>query len=56
MENKIYVGNLSFDSTEADLEKHFSSFGNIVEVKIIYNLLHQIVLFIVVLLIYNCQA
>ena len=35
MENRIYVGNLSFDATDADLEKYFSAYGKIEEVKII---------------------
>jgi RNA recognition motif-containing protein len=33
--NKIYVGNLSFDLTDASLQEAFQSFGNIVEVAII---------------------
>ncbi|MBN2062213.1 MAG: RNA-binding protein [Deltaproteobacteria bacterium] len=31
----IYVGNLSFDVTEEDLQKIFSEFGQVVSVKII---------------------
>lgn len=33
--NKIYIGNLPFDVTEADLEKEFSQFGEIKEVTLI---------------------
>jgi RNA recognition motif-containing protein len=35
MENKVYVGNLSFDVTDEDLEKLFSAYGKIEEVKVI---------------------
>ena len=35
MENKIYVGNLSFDVTDQDLEKLFSDYGKIKEVNIV---------------------
>lgn len=34
-QNKIYVGNLSFDSTTADLESLFSQFGEFEDVKLI---------------------
>ena len=32
---KIYVGNLSYDSTKDDVEKYFASFGEIKEVNLI---------------------
>ena len=32
---KIYVGNLSYDITEQDLEKVFSSYGKITEINMI---------------------
>lgn len=35
MKNKLYVGNLSWNSTESDLTSTFSSFGEVVEAKII---------------------
>jgi RNA recognition motif-containing protein len=35
MKNKIYVGNLSLDSTKEDLEQFFSSAGTVKEVLII---------------------
>jgi RNA recognition motif-containing protein len=35
MKNKLYVGNLSWNSTEADLSDTFSAFGEVVEAKII---------------------
>lgn len=35
MNNKLYVGNISFKSQEADLEEAFSSFGTVKSVKII---------------------
>ena len=31
----IYVGNLSFDTSESDLRKHFAQFGEVVSAKII---------------------
>jgi cold-inducible RNA-binding protein len=34
-QNKIYVGNLSFDTTASDLEEFFSQYGKIVDVKLI---------------------
>lgn len=33
--SKLYVGNLPFSSTEADVEALFSSYGEVVDVKII---------------------
>ena len=36
---KIYVGNISFDTTEEDLKNEFSEYGDIDEVKIIID--HQ---------------
>tara|TARA_A100001015_G_scaffold314165_1_gene423016 strand:- start:1460 stop:1735 length:276 start_codon:yes stop_codon:yes gene_type:complete len=36
---KIYVGNISFDTTEEDLRTEFSQYGDIEEVKIIID--HQ---------------
>jgi RNA recognition motif-containing protein len=35
MANKIYVGNLSYETTEEDLKEFFKECGNIVSVKII---------------------
>ncbi|MBD3253231.1 RNA-binding protein [Candidatus Pacearchaeota archaeon] len=35
MENKIFVGNLSFEVSKEDLEKHFSEFGEIEETRLI---------------------
>jgi RNA recognition motif-containing protein len=34
-QNKIYVGNLSFDTTTEDLEEHFGQYGEFEEVKLI---------------------
>ena len=34
---RLYVGNLSFDATEAELEDLFKGFGNVRSVEIIYN-------------------
>lgn len=34
-QNKLYVGNLSYSLEEADLEKEFSAYGEIEEVKLI---------------------
>ncbi|MBT3581988.1 RNA-binding protein [bacterium] len=34
-ENKIYVGNLSYNTTEQDLETEFSKYGELQEVKLI---------------------
>ena len=34
-QNKLYVGNLSYSIEEADLEKEFSSYGEIEDVKLI---------------------
>ena len=33
--NRLYVGNLSWDSTEASLREAFSSFGEVVDIKLI---------------------
>jgi len=33
--NKIYVGNLSFNTTESDLETEFSKYGETADVKLI---------------------
>lgn len=35
MQNKLYVGNLSFKATEDELQKFFESCGNVTEVSII---------------------
>lgn len=35
MSKKIYVGNLSYDVTNTDLESRFSDFGKVVSVKLI---------------------
>lgn len=35
MSHKIYVGNLSYQTTEGDLESHLSQFGTILSVRII---------------------
>lgn len=34
-QNKVYVGNLSFDSTAEDLEDFFNQYGELEEVKLI---------------------
>jgi cold-inducible RNA-binding protein len=34
-QNKIYVGNLSFDTIASDLEEFFSQYGKIVDTKLI---------------------
>ena len=34
-QNKLYVGNLPFSTTSADLEKVFSDYGDIEEIKLI---------------------
>jgi cold-inducible RNA-binding protein len=34
-ENKIYVGNLPFNTTEEDLKSEFSSYGDIQDVRLI---------------------
>ncbi len=36
-QTKIYIGSLSYDITEEDLEKHFGQFGAIKETNIIYD-------------------
>ena len=35
MSNKLFVGNLSWNATEGDLQSAFESFGEITEVKIV---------------------
>ena len=35
MSNNLYVGNLSFDVTEEELEELFASFGEVVSAKVI---------------------
>lgn len=35
MKNKIYVGNLNYDTREAQLEKLFSAYGNVLSTNII---------------------
>jgi RNA recognition motif-containing protein len=37
MNNKLFVGNISWDSTEESLKEFFSQVGEVVEVKIIYD-------------------
>lgn len=34
---ELYVGNLSYDMTEAELEKTFSAFGSVLSVRVIKN-------------------
>ncbi|NQY41865.1 MAG: RNA-binding protein [Legionellales bacterium] len=34
---KIYVGSLSYDATQDDLENHFKQFGNIKEINLIHD-------------------
>jgi RNA recognition motif-containing protein len=34
-QNKLYVGNMSFNTTEADLEAAFGAFGNVQSVNIV---------------------
>jgi len=34
MNTKIYVGNIAFQTTEADLKTHFSQAGDVISVKI----------------------
>lgn len=34
-QSKIYVGNLSYDATDADIETYFAQFGTITDVKMI---------------------
>ena len=34
MSNKLYVGNLSFNTTENDLQEAFAAHGNVVEAKL----------------------
>lgn len=35
--NEVYVGNLNYQTGEADLKRHFSQYGKINEIKIIKN-------------------
>lgn len=35
--NKVYVGNLAWTATEQDLEKEFSQFGKVTDVKVVYD-------------------
>ena len=35
MSNKLYVGNISFQASEEDLENHFGQFGSVKSAKII---------------------
>jgi RNA recognition motif-containing protein len=37
MAKKLYVGNLSYNTTEDSLRNHFASFGNVVSSKIIFD-------------------
>jgi RNA recognition motif-containing protein len=37
MAKKLYVGNLSYNTTEDGLRNHFSSFGSVASVKIIFD-------------------
>ena len=37
MAKKLYVGNLSYNTTEDSLRNHFASFGNVASVKIIFD-------------------
>ncbi len=37
MNNKLFIGNISWDSTEESLKEFFSQVGEVVEVKIIYD-------------------
>ncbi len=41
MSNKIYVGNMSYNTTEEQLNDLFSEYGEIVESKIIYDKMTQ---------------
>ena len=34
MQNKLFIGNLSFDTTEQDLKEMFGSYGEITEIKV----------------------
>lgn len=34
MENKLYVGNLSYSMRDDDLQQHFSAFGNVSSAKV----------------------
>lgn len=35
MQKKLYIGNLSYQTTEDDLQQHFSQFGEIARVQLI---------------------
>jgi RNA recognition motif-containing protein len=37
MAKKLYVGNLAYNTTEDGLRNHFSAFGSVVSVKIIFD-------------------
>ncbi|MDR1149502.1 MAG: RNA-binding protein [Spirochaetaceae bacterium] len=37
MGNKLYVGNLSYHTTEDGLRNYFSNFGNVTSVKVIFD-------------------
>ena len=37
MAKKLYVGNLSYNTTEDSLRNYFTSFGNVASAKIIYD-------------------
>jgi RNA recognition motif-containing protein len=37
MGKKLYVGNLSYNTTEDGLRNHFSAFGNVASAKIIFD-------------------
>ena len=37
MSKKLYVGNLSYNTTEDSLRNYFSGFGNVASVKIIFD-------------------
>ena len=37
MAKKLYVGNLSYNTTEDSLRNHFANFGNVASTKIIYD-------------------
>jgi len=40
-ENRLYVGNLSFDATEEDLNELFGQAGTVLEVDIVENKFHD---------------
>ena len=37
-QSKIYVGNLSYDTKDADLEEFFSKYGQLAEIKLIQDI------------------